>query len=467
MRFYSRSVLIFSIIALFAVPVSAQSSWDGPAGLLRVKEAGTIGKGKLLFTLGTSYYRRSGIILTDETDSFYHLADPAIKDPQVDYNFFLSRAYFALGLSNHLEIAASLDVRNWIMSVHDDHANGELKNTSRGGIGDTGMEAKICLPLPSDRVKLGFLASTTFPTGNKERKFTTDASDYSFNGLFTLDLTDLESFVPTKLHINAGYKFNKNEDFGYGILNTNNPNTSGYYPPAYPAVKTGGNNNFNDIFQFGTGVEFILKNARLFLEFKWDDFLNANYAAEDSVYFSSKNLYTLTPGISLVSGKGVGILLALDVNVSDDRCLVQPPDWMAYFAFSMGGFLLPQDRDKDGIEDKVDKCIDEPEDFDGFEDDDGCPDQDNDADGIRDDVDQCPDLAEDNDGFQDEDGCPDLDNDGDGIPDVEDNCPGEPEDFDGFEDSDGCPDILQDSDNDGVPDDVDKCPLKQEDLDGF
>ena len=36
------------------------------------------------------------------------------------------------------------------------------------------------------------------------------------------------------------------------------------------------------------------------------------------------------------------------------------------------------DRDGDGIKDDVDKCPDDPEDFDDFEDEDGCPDPDND-----------------------------------------------------------------------------------------
>ncbi|MCK4237410.1 MAG: OmpA family protein, partial [Candidatus Krumholzibacteria bacterium] len=84
----------------------------------------------------------------------------------------------------------------------------------------------------------------------------------------------------------------------------------------------------------------------------------------------------------------------------------------------------------------------EPEDFDGFEDHDGCPDimQDSDSDGIPDDMDKCPLQAEDIDGFQDEDGCPDLDNDLDGILDVDDQCPNEPETFNGYMDEDGCPD---------------------------
>jgi hypothetical protein len=84
-----------------------------------------------------------------------------------------------------------------------------------------------------------------------------------------------------------------------------------------------------------------------------------------------------------------------------------------------------------------------------------------DGDGIPNQNDKCPNQAEDKDGFQDEDGCPDLDNDGDGIPDAEDKCPNEKEDFDGFQDDDGCPDL--DNDKDGIPDDKDACPNEPED----
>lgn len=124
-----------------------------------------------------------------------------------------------------------------------------------------------------------------------------------------------------------------------------------------------------------------------------------------------------------------------------------------------------KDSDGDGIYDDVDKCPDKPEDFDGFQDEDGCPDLDNDGDGIPDIRDKCPNKAEDFDGFQDDDGCPDLDNDGDGIPDIKDKCPDKPEDFDGFEDKDGCPDL--DNDKDGILDKNDKCPDKPETFNGY
>ena len=118
----------------------------------------------------------------------------------------------------------------------------------------------------------------------------------------------------------------------------------------------------------------------------------------------------------------------------------------------------PVDSDGDGIFDPQDQCPTEPEDKDGFEDEDGCPDLDNDGDGIADADDKCPTEAEDKDGFEDEDGCPEDDNDKDGVKDAEDKCPTEAEDKDGFEDEDGCPD--PDNDQDSIADVDDKCPDK-------
>ncbi len=125
----------------------------------------------------------------------------------------------------------------------------------------------------------------------------------------------------------------------------------------------------------------------------------------------------------------------------------------------------PPDRDKDGILDDNDQCPDDPEDKDGFQDEDGCPDPDNDQDGLLDEDDKCPDEPEDKDEFQDEDGCPDPDNDEDGILDTDDQCPLEPEDKDDFQDEDGCPD--PDNDQDGILDPDDKCPNKAETFNGI
>jgi OmpA-OmpF porin, OOP family len=88
----------------------------------------------------------------------------------------------------------------------------------------------------------------------------------------------------------------------------------------------------------------------------------------------------------------------------------------------------PGDPDTDGdkVPDSRDQCVAEAEDFDGYLDEDGCPEPDNDADGIPDAADKCPNAPEDLDGFEDTDGCPDPDNDKDTVLDVDDMCPNTP-----------------------------------------
>lgn len=125
----------------------------------------------------------------------------------------------------------------------------------------------------------------------------------------------------------------------------------------------------------------------------------------------------------------------------------------------------PPDRDEDGFKNKFDDCPDDPEDFDDFQDDDGCPEDDNDEDGVKDRRDECPNEPEDRDGFEDSDGCPDPDNDRDGIKDRKDRCPDSPEDEDGWDDDDGCPE--RDNDQDSLPDKRDRCPDEPETLNQF
>jgi hypothetical protein len=166
-------------------------------------------------------------------------------------------------------------------------------------------------------------------------------------------------------------------------------------------------------------------------------------------------------------------------------------------------FAAPFNYDGDAINDATDPCPFHAEDYDAFDDGDGCPEADNDGDGICDpgqtavgctgsdfgryawqnplapEID-CRGVAEDFDAFHDDDGCPEADNDYDTFPDVADDCPGsdanagadgisdtgdEPilyltpyqarEDFDGVIDTDGCHDSPDDDyDGDGLGDET-------------
>lgn len=68
--------------------------------------------------------------------------------------------------------------------------------------------------------------------------------------------------------------------------------------------------------------------------------------------------------------------------------------------------------------------------------------QDTDKDGVPEIKDAAPQQPEDVDGFQDDDGAPDPDNDGDGVPDVVDREPFKPETRNNWHDEDGAPDDL-------------------------
>jgi len=191
-------------------------------------------------------------------------------------------------------------------------------------------------------------------------------------------------------------------------------------------------------FTYGAGAEVTLVPKQLLLT------ADVNGRASPSFLGSDRDRYPLEADLAMKYFVGPVLLM-----LGGGTGLV--PDYGApdYRVFGAVGWFdrpsttekpKPSDRDKDGIVDAADECPDDPEDKDGFEDDDGCPEPDNDRDGIADADDNCPMEPEDRDHWQDDDGCPEDDNDGDGIEDGKDECPNDPEVKNGFEDEDGCPD---------------------------
>jgi len=223
------------------------------------------------------------------------------------------------------------------------------------------------------------------------------------------------------------------------------------------AVQGGSSIRYDDLLTFGLGASLrFAKAAELVAEIYGSQLVKAfgdsgSLGAEAigglKIYVEANSYLVLAGGAGVVQG----------INSADVRTVL--------------GFIFEPsigDRDRDGYKDDVDQCPDDPEDFDHFQDEDGCPEPDNDRDGILDVDDECPLVPEDHDGDADEDGCPEGtigDRDGDGILDNVDKCPDDPEDRDGFEDEDGCPD--PDNDKDGILDVDDMCPNDPEDRDNF
>jgi outer membrane protein OmpA-like peptidoglycan-associated protein len=147
----------------------------------------------------------------------------------------------------------------------------------------------------------------------------------------------------------------------------------------------------------------------------------------------------MTNGVGITASVGTGLIAGIGT-----------PDAHGYLSISYA--QLTRDTDGDGLTDDVDVCPSEPEDVDGFADDDGCPEPDNDEDGILDLADRCPMVPEDVDGWEDDDGCVDPDNDADGVLDADDRCPVDA----GTVELMGCPD----TDGDGLGDAEDACPTE-------
>ncbi len=194
---------------------------------------------------------------------------------------------------------------------------------------------------------------------------------------------------------------------------------------------------FGSELTYGVGVETLLGNDTVTLAtelFGRTDLSDPFGSLENSgleLMFGPK--WMVVPGLSVQAAAGAGLVQGTG---TPDFRFVAGVQWAPRF----------EDTDGDGIADGEDRCPLVPEDFDGYADADGCPDEDNDGDGILDVNDKCPLQPEDFNGVDDHDGCPDApdvsDMDGDGIPDRIDKCPSLPETFNGHLDQDGCPDEL-------------------------
>ncbi|MEZ4368821.1 MAG: hypothetical protein R2939_21460 [Kofleriaceae bacterium] len=312
------------------------------------------------------------------------------------------------------------------------------------GIGNIGLHVKTRFLSTSKgpKIGLGLIGSVYLPTVSQEDRFLGEAK--LMPQLMAIVDKEFGKRGRFRAALNAGIRLRSETTF-----TNDDPDTF-----SQPAPVTGESITAGPTIPYGLGLAYALSPGKFDLvgevfgamPLSGDNFMPLEAIGGIKLYLGKNSFLSLGGGRGLLPGKGGN------------------PDARAF----IGIVFEPNigDRDGDGYKDDVDECPNEPEDFDEFEDADGCPEPDNDRDGILDDDDECPLDPEDKDGFEDEDGCPDgdiNDRDGDGILDDVDQCPDDPEDKDGFEDEDGCPD--PDNDQDGILDVDDLCPDDPEDMD--
>jgi outer membrane protein OmpA-like peptidoglycan-associated protein len=144
---------------------------------------------------------------------------------------------------------------------------------------------------------------------------------------------------------------------------------------------------FNDCFSAGLGVRtnVLLNQDRDnvgFSAFWGADDVDANTQLVEATLglrymFGGAKDVASAPVATAATTAAVGVVAPVPARVTTPAIVPAPS-------------VPAADRDHDGILDAVDKCPDQFEDKDGFQDDDGCPDPDNDADGVLDAIDRCP-----------------------------------------------------------------------------
>jgi OOP family OmpA-OmpF porin len=430
-------------------------------GFITLNSSGILGQGDVSFGLVTSYARKP-LSFTGtgsfggQTNTFSvdHLITPSLQA--------------AVGFTKlpHLGVELGLVLPMSVLSGHGNptdpgptpmaNDNKEYSFTKQG-LGDIQIHPKLRL-LNATRGGLGLaiIPSVIFGTGDKNAFFGEGQTIFQPTGVIDTEFGYLGRF---RAAINAGMRIRGHKSQFVDDMAS--------YPRQYQGMST----NTNQGIQVGNEVLGGLGLSYGIVPQKFD-IVGEIYGV---MGLDSHKLLGATVGDKL--GPTAEAIAGIKLYLARNSFFEIGGGWRVANGYGgaaprafMGFIFEPSigDRDGDGYKDDVDQCPDDPEDFDDFEDEDGCPEPDNDKDGILDVDDKCPNDPETKNGYQDEDGCPDnttFDRDGDGIPDDVDKCPDDPEDKDNFEDEDGCPD--PDNDKDGIPDVSDLCPNDPEDKDGF
>ncbi|HSK02966.1 MAG TPA: OmpA family protein [Kofleriaceae bacterium] len=409
-------------------------------GYLTINASQPLGHGELSFGLGALSWGR-GLLAFEEGDARYSVDNVVTATLGAAFGLHLGPLELELGASLPLSILSG-------DRGPDDFGPTDSPNDDRyyqldgQGIGNAGLHLKTRLVRPTrpPHVGVGVIASVFLPTASPADRFLGDGKAVpQLMGIVDKELARGR----LRLALNAGVRLRSTTSFtdtgDMGAPATNRTVAASAELPVGVGVAWGLAPGRFDVVGEVFGAVPIGDST---------DYQPLEALGGVKLYLARNSFLSLGAGRGLVPGKGAN------------------PDARAF----IGIVFEPNvgDLDGDGIKDDIDRCPTEPEDKDGFEDEDGCPDPDNDRDGLLDEDDRCPNIPEDHDGFQDEDGCPEgnpNDRDGDGILDHLDKCPDDPEDFDGFEDDDGCPEL--DNDRDKILDADDLCPLVPEDHDGF
>ncbi|HEY1958368.1 MAG TPA: thrombospondin type 3 repeat-containing protein [Polyangiaceae bacterium] len=376
------------------------------------------------------------------------LKDPTTGDTlyrPIDYGFGLN-LLANVGLGEHASFGIDMPVVLFQTGSDNLPASAATLPVAQTALGDLGLDAKVSiLKNKNGGFGLAALAGLTVPTG--------DHTSFAGEGAVTAQVRVIAdySFVVAHLQASLGY-----------FLRTEQR--------TWPDASAGGY-NFGDEVPWSIGIRLRPDIFHIDREDRqtWELAAHGWVPAGPQAPFVDRGAAALSPVMLALSDRvaigrdkdffftgGIDIGLSDAVGVPGIRVIA-----------GLGWAPREHDKDHDGVPDDVDQCEDIPEDRDGFQDSDGCPDIDNDNDGIVDREDACPNVAGPPSKNPKLNGCPQQDSDGDGIPDADDACPKEKGERTDDPKTNGCPskpaappppDPNADDDGDGVKNSEDACP---------
>jgi outer membrane protein OmpA-like peptidoglycan-associated protein len=418
-------------------------------GVNNTQSAQSLGHSKLVFSALADYAFGNKMFQAMPERNIPYAAENKATNQQAEIaNYKGVSAYvgLAIGLWDVIDFGASLPIyvdqfTGNVMNAGD-NVSAVFDGNKKGYIGNVNLNLKARIPLPSDQpFDIAAFASYTFNTSKKTEQglwirkpeyigkngiaypYGTNKSVFTIGGAITMDLakSDLPAFL---LHLNGGYRYSTDKNYMS-------------FPFASAAAE----------FYL---LDFLSFFGEFYMDFQSKDFdwnLTKDAAGNETKIKEKLDMKQVTAGAVFHTPVGLDIQLGASFYVGNKNYIhyvdvLQSggypdgvkltktrinPDMTVFGGLTWSGFLMPQDRDGDGVVDAEDRC---PNDY-GHRLNQGCPmgNPDSDEDGVCDSwvsekgmldefrnvcegIDQCP-----NEKGNNTNGCPsdDPDADKDGV----------------------------------------------------
>ena len=396
-------------VSAFADQHAQTINKTGFVGVNKTQSAQSLGHSKLVFNALGDYafgnkMFQSGALTPNGVP--YALENQFTNQYAEVANYIGVSAYvgFAIGLLDYFDIGVTLP-------VYYDQFNGNarcgapgcngapLSGPKVGYVGNLSANLKARAPIPADiPVDVAVFFKYTFNTSKETKQgiwirepeyiskqgiaysFGAKKGDMTIGGAITLDLSKIDVF-PLLLHVNGGYKMSMGKFRGLEFDSFPFISTAlEVYPLDFLSVFAEFYMNLLKDYQFATYVDGLGNPIKQKLDSKqitgglvFHLPVGLDIQLGGSVYVGNKDKYLTNVYVKQNQENPIGVL-ANKIRIN--------PQYSVFGGLTWSGFLLPQDRDGDGVSDADDRC---PDDF-GHRLNAGCPlgNPDTDEDGVCD-----------------------------------------------------------------------------------